>query len=215
MDSCSCVEHKLFRDGNNPSALMIIGAIRDLPTLVRIWITINSSGERFIAFVVVSPPPVLQLPMKVEPVELPGAGMSSSPLFGENSLSTPVQPSEMSLMSCTAVHSELQVPSSTCRPSSVKLEIRTTQDEEHRHMHSENSEQPLEWRLRTNFTNMTRRVPGMDLMVTFAKSAIRQERIPIADRTVSQSVSVFSRKRLIAKIESRMMIIGINLPNPF
>ncbi len=50
----------------------------------------------------------------------------------------------------------------------------------------------------------------MDLVVAFAKSALRQERIKIADRKVRLSVSVFSRKRLIAKIEAIMMIRGIN-----
>jgi hypothetical protein len=55
---------------------------------------------------------------------------------------------------------------------------------------------------------------GMDLVLAFAKSAIRQERIQIADRTLSQSDCIFSRKRLIAKIEARMMVIGINLTRP-
>ncbi len=50
----------------------------------------------------------------------------------------------------------------------------------------------------------------MDLVVAFAKSEIRQDEIPIADRTLRQSECVFSRKRLIAKIEAIMMIRGIN-----
>ncbi len=57
---------------------------------------------------------------------------------------------------------------------------------------------------------------GMDLVLAFAKSAIRQERIQIADRTLSQSDCMFSRKRLIAQIEARSIVITVKfntLPN--
>ncbi len=50
----------------------------------------------------------------------------------------------------------------------------------------------------------------MDLVVAFAKLVISKEEIPIADRTLSPSVCMFSHKRLIAKIEAIMMIRGIN-----
>jgi hypothetical protein len=91
----------------------------------------------------------------------------------------------------------------------IMLGIRTTQDSGHRNMHEDVSEHPLELRLRTMTTNLPKRVPGMDLVVAFDKYAIRQERIKIADRKVRLSVSVFSRKRLIAKIVGIMLVIGI------
>jgi hypothetical protein len=108
---------------------------------------------------------------------------------------------------------QLAAPSSNSKLNQLfdwKLGIRTTQDEGHCHLHEDVSEHPLEWGLRTKFTHLPRRVPGMDLVVAVAKSAIRQEEMLIADRKVRLSVSLFSRKRLNAQIVAIMMVIGIN-----
>ncbi len=76
-------------------------------------------------------------------------------------------------------------------------------------MHGDVFEHPLELRLRTKFTHLPRRVPGMDLVVAVAKSAIRQERIQIADRTGRLSEFVFSRKSSNPKIEGIMKVITV------
>jgi hypothetical protein len=120
----------------------------------------------------------------------------------------------------TVVDVQLSAPSLTCKLNLLaicgnsdqqfdwKLGIKTTQDSGYRHLHGDVSEHPLELRLRTKFTNRPRKGPGMELVVAFAKLVISKEEIPIADRTLSPSVCMFSHKRLIAKIEAIMMIRG-------
>jgi hypothetical protein len=127
-------------------------------------------------------------------------------------------------MSCTAVQSDLcdgnnfhasdirkWVVGDHKHPAQSTLDmmlaIRTTQDSK---WCIGTSQQPVGRWHKLPISIIVQKCPGMELVVDFSKSSIRQEEIRIADRTERQSEFVFSRKRLIAKIEARMMVIGIN-----